>query len=112
MGPEVLVLCANDEIAEEFRARGLDARTAPLRHKFDAQGAARLSPALRQADVVHTHDRRTGLLVRTQARLRGAFCVHTLHGVPDEIFSPVGRVDPKRPPEVSLARAAWLRYGL
>jgi glycosyltransferase involved in cell wall biosynthesis len=111
-GPRVLVLCADEEIAGDFRARGVDARAMPLRHKLDARGAARLWPVLRDADVVHTHDRRTGLLVRTQARIHGAACVHTLHGVPNEIFGLVGRSDATLPPEISSTRAAWLRYGV
>jgi glycosyltransferase involved in cell wall biosynthesis len=111
-GPDVLVLCANEEIAAEFRARGVEARPLPLRHKIDGRGAARLWPALRDADIVHTHDRRTGLLARPVARLHGAACVHTLHGVPNEIFGLVGRADARLPPDISLARAAWLRYGV
>jgi glycosyltransferase involved in cell wall biosynthesis len=112
MGPEVLVLCASDQIAEEFRARGVDARALPLRHKFDFRGAARLWPALGDADVVHTHDRRMGLLARVQARLHGAACVHTLHGVPEELVGLVGRSDEGPAPNVSRARSAWPRYGL
>ncbi len=42
----------------------------------------------------------------------GARAVHTVHGVPDEIFAMVGRTDPASPPGVSEARTAWLRFGL
>jgi glycosyltransferase involved in cell wall biosynthesis len=42
----------------------------------------------------------------------GARTVHTLHGVPDEIFAMVGRVDPPTPPGVSRSRITWLRFGL
>lgn len=109
---EVLVICANNEIAEEFRKRDVDAWALPLRHKLDVGGVVGLRHALQHADIVHTHDRRTGLLVRTVARLQGNVCVHTLHGVPDEIFGLVGRPDGNLPPGVSRARAAWLRFGL
>jgi len=77
-GPDVLVACANDEIAREFQARGVDALALPLGHKFDVQGAKRLWPSLRGADVVHTHDRRAGLIARPLARVAGAAAVHTL----------------------------------
>ena len=83
-----------------------------MRHKLDARGAARAWPALAGADVVHTHDRRAGLLARPQARLRGAASVHTLHGVPEELSIRVGRDGAPVPPGVSGARIAWLRHGL
>ena len=42
------------------------------------------------ADVVHTHDRRAGLLARPIARLKGARVVHTYHGLPEEIAPRLG----------------------
>jgi len=111
-GCDVNVLCASEAVAERFRAVGVGATVQPLRHKFDVRGAAGLSRMLAAADVVHTHDRRTGLLVRPQARMRGASAVHTMHGVPDEIFGLVGRSDGRLPPDVSRARVAWLLHGL
>ena len=83
-----------------------------MRHKLDARGAAQAWPALAGADVVHTHDRRAGLLARPQARLRGAASVHTLHGVPEELCVRVGRDDEPVPPGVSRARIAWLLHGI
>ena len=113
-GVDVRVVCADDDIAEGFRRQGVQAVVRPLRHKLDLPGAARLRSALRGADLVHTHDRRTGLLARPQARLAGVPSVHTLHGIPDEIFGAVGRehapVPP--PPDVSPLRLAWLEHGI
>src|SRR5436190_2656465 len=111
-GADVTVLCASEGIADEFRRRGVGATAVPLDHKLDLRGAASLWPLLAGADVVHSHDRRTGLLVRPQARLRGAVSVHTLHGVPDEIFGLVGRDDGRVEPGVSEARIRWLLHGL
>ena len=111
-GVDVTVICADEHVAEEFRGLGLSAEVVPLRHKFDIAGAARLPSLLRPADIVHSHDRRAGLFARTAARMVGARVVHTVHGVPDEIFAMVGRTDAPSPPDVSGARTAWLRFGL
>jgi glycosyltransferase involved in cell wall biosynthesis len=111
-GADVQVVCFDDEVAERFRVAGLEATVAPLRHKADLPGAARVSRLLRGADVVHTHDRRGGLLVRPAARLRGALVVHTYHGLPEEIAGRLGRdTTPEGPPGVSRARTAWLLHG-
>jgi glycosyltransferase involved in cell wall biosynthesis len=109
-GHSVHAVCGSDHVAEAFRSRGIEASTIPLRHKLDLVGAARLSRRL-HADVVHTHDRRTGLLVRPPARAQGASVVHTLHGLPEEIAVSVGRAEAVRPPRVSAARLAWLMHG-
>ncbi len=112
LGVDVKVLCADESVAERFRQLGLEASARPLRHKLDLAGAVRLWPELEGADVVHTHDRRTGLLLRPQAKPAGAQAVHTLHGVPDEIFGLVGRNGAPFPPGVSPTRVAWLLHGL
>lgn len=109
-GHSVHAVCGSDRVAEAFRSRGIEASTIPLRHKLDLVGAARLSRRL-HADIVHTHDRRTGLLVRPPARAQGASVVHTLHGLPEEIAVSVGRAGAVRPPGVSAARLAWLMHG-
>lgn len=109
-GHSVHAVCGSDRVAEAFRSRGIEASTIPLRHKLDLVGAAKLSRRL-HADVVHTHDRRTGLLVRPPARAQGASVVHTLHGLPEEIAVSVGRAETVRPPGVSAARLAWLMHG-
>jgi glycosyltransferase involved in cell wall biosynthesis len=90
----------------------IEAEVVPLRSKYDLRGAARLPSALRSADIVHSHDRRSGLFARPTARIVGGLSVHTLHGVPDEIFGMVGRVDAPQPPDASRARVLWLRFGL
>ena len=111
-GGVVHVLCQDDEVAERFRAASVDATVAPLRHKADLRGAARAARLLRGADVVHTHDRRGGLLVRPAARFRRALVVHTYHGLPEEIAGRLGRdTKPDDPPGVSRARTAWLLHG-
>lgn len=107
---EVCVLCANERVAEGFRESGVEAVAVPLRDKLDVGGAAAAWRHLR-ADIVHTHDRRTGLLVRPPGRARGARVVHTLHGLPEEIALRVGREDRPVPPGVSRARLTWLVQG-
>ena len=111
-GVDVHVVVATEPLAAEFRDLGAGASVASMRHKLDARGAARAWPALSGADVVHTHDRRAGLLARPQGRLRGAASVHTLHGVPEELTVRVGRAGDPVPPGVSPARIAWLRHGI
>jgi glycosyltransferase involved in cell wall biosynthesis len=111
-GADVHVLCFDDRVAGRFRAAGVEATVTPLRHKADLSGAARTWRLLGDADVVHTHDRRAGLLVRPPARLRGALVVHTYHGLPEEIAGRLGRdTRPPDPPGVSRARTAWLLHG-
>jgi glycosyltransferase involved in cell wall biosynthesis len=111
-GADVQVLCLNEEVADMFRAGGVAASVAPLQHKADLAGAARTWRLLRDADVVHTHDRRAGLLVRPAARLRGALVVHSYHGLPEEIAGRLGRDGSvPTPPGVSRARIAWLLHG-
>jgi glycosyltransferase involved in cell wall biosynthesis len=106
-GVEPHVVCATDRVAAWFRDAGIEASVAPLRHKADVAGALRLGRLLAGADVVHTHDRRSGLLVRPVAKARGAAVFHTYHGLPHQV---AGLVD-GRPPEVSGVQAAWLVHG-
>jgi glycosyltransferase involved in cell wall biosynthesis len=111
-GVEVRVVCADERSAAAFEASGVEAVVRPLRHKLDVAGAARIRPELADADIVHTHDRRTGLLVRPLARASGARSVHTLHGVPDELFGRVGRQVALEDPTVSRGRLFWLEHGV
>ena len=109
-GVDVHVICAAEDVADSFRKLGVDTTVFPLRHKLDVAGAWKLGPLL-DADVVHTHDRRGGLLVRPQARRRGARAVHTLHGLPEAIAVRVGRTSVSRPPGVSRWHEAWFLHG-
>lgn len=111
-GVDVHVVCSTPAIARDLRAEGVAATVIPVRHKFDLRGAAAVWPLLADADIVHTHDRRSGLLVRLQAPLRRARSVHTFHGVPDELFGEIGTNGTPSRAEASRLRVAWLRYGL
>jgi glycosyltransferase involved in cell wall biosynthesis len=111
-GVEVKVVCFDEAVATQFSRLGIEASAIPLRNKLDIPGAARARRELKGADIVHTHDRRSGLLVRPQARHLGARAVHTLHGVPDELWVTAEREHVAPPPGVSRARLAWLRYGV
>ena len=110
-GVEVQVLCANEAVAESFRALGVHAEAARVGHKLDARGGAGVWQKLAGADVVHTHDRRAGLFGRLAGRLRGARVLHTLHGMPEEIAARIGRPGAPDPPGVSRSRLAWLEHG-
>jgi glycosyltransferase involved in cell wall biosynthesis len=110
-GIDVHVVCANESLASSFRADGVDASVVAVRSKTDLRGAARIRPALRGADIVHTHDRRAGLFARPIARLIGSRPVHTLHGLPEEIAVRFGRTTDGSLPRMSPARVAWFRWG-
>jgi glycosyltransferase involved in cell wall biosynthesis len=109
-GVDVRVVCATEPVADSFRELGVETFVHPLRHKLDLAGAWRLGPLL-EADVVHTHDRRGGLLVRPQAARHGARAVHTLHGLPEAIAVRVGRPALTAPPGVSRTHIAWFLHG-
>jgi glycosyltransferase involved in cell wall biosynthesis len=109
-GVDVHLVCESDRVRQSFQEAGIEATVAPLRHKLDLRGAVGLRKLLR-GEVVHTHDRRAGLLARPQAPLVGAKAVHTLHGLPEEIAPSVGRPGLTVLPGVSRARLAWLLHG-
>lgn len=90
-GADALVVCQTAEVAAHFRALRIPTLVSPVRDKFDLRGALRLRPLLASADVVHTQDRRAGLLVRPLARLGRAKVAHTLHGLPVDMAVQVGR---------------------
>jgi glycosyltransferase involved in cell wall biosynthesis len=82
MGVEVRVVAADRTAAARFDAVRARVAVLPLVRPFDPVGAVRVHRFLRGADVVHTHDRRSGLWVRLAPR--GAeLRVHTLHGLPE-----------------------------
>jgi glycosyltransferase involved in cell wall biosynthesis len=107
-GADVRVVCGDEAVARPLRAKGIDAVVVPLRHKGDVAGGWRVKGVVGDADVVHTQDRRAGLLVRPLARAFGSTAVHTYHGLPEELGVTIGR--PELPTERSL-RMAWLRHG-
>jgi glycosyltransferase involved in cell wall biosynthesis len=110
-GIDVHVVCANEAVAQSFRAAGLGSSVVEVRSKTDLRGARQLQPFLKGASVVHTHDRRAGLFARPQARLLRARAVHTLHGLPEEIAVRLGSSEQGRLPGVSRPRSAWFRWG-
>jgi glycosyltransferase involved in cell wall biosynthesis len=81
-GVDVRAVAAGPETAERFAAAGARVAAIPLERPFDPAGAVRVHRFIRGADVVHSHDRRSGLWVRLGPRA-GALRVHTIHGLPE-----------------------------
>ena len=99
-GGEVKVLCLDEVVGRLFRRSAWSAAVTPLTSQDSTCAAQRQSGRhLGGADVVHTQDRRAGLLVRPGARTRAAASVHTFHGLPDHLAwtSSCGRAGPRRP---------------
>jgi glycosyltransferase involved in cell wall biosynthesis len=89
LGVDVDAVVATPELAERFGSAGARVALIGLRSPADAAGAARLARFARGADVVHAHDRRTGLWVRLGPRpRRGGLRVYTAHGIPFEFHPP------------------------
>jgi glycosyltransferase involved in cell wall biosynthesis len=112
LGIDARVVCGDHSVASEFQRLGVQTTVAPIESKLDVLGSGRLWSALKGADVVHTHDRRAGLFGRTYGRALGARVVHTLHGIPEEVFVQVGRDGAPKPPGVSELRLRWLLHGV
>jgi glycosyltransferase involved in cell wall biosynthesis len=74
-GVDVRAVAAGPEGAERFAIAGARVAILPLARTFDPAGAVRVRRFVRGADVVHSHDRRSGC--------RGALRVHTIHGLPE-----------------------------
>jgi hypothetical protein len=110
-GVEAHVLCGSEEVADQFRRWDIDSSVAALTTKYDVRGALALRRQLEDCDVVHTHDRRAGLLARPVARASGKRVVHTYHGLPGPVAVRVGRAGPVPVVGVSRARAAWQLHG-
>jgi glycosyltransferase involved in cell wall biosynthesis len=88
-GDEVIVTCANEQLAERIGVDGVRAEVAPLRHQLDLPGARRVWQLARGADVIHAHDRRAGLWVRLGPRpSKHGVRVYTLHGIPIQYHPP------------------------
>jgi glycosyltransferase involved in cell wall biosynthesis len=88
LGVDVRAVAVDRATAARFDAVGARAAVLPLERPFDPVGAVRVHRFLRGADVVHTHDRRSGLWVRVAPRLaRSALRVHSLHGLPEPFLT-------------------------
>ncbi|HWK25984.1 MAG TPA: glycosyltransferase family 4 protein [Solirubrobacter sp.] len=85
-GVDVRAVALDEPAAARFAAAGAQAAVIPLARPFDPAGAVRVRRFVRGADVVHTHDRRSGLWVRALPR-RGELRVHTLHGLPEPFLT-------------------------
>jgi glycosyltransferase involved in cell wall biosynthesis len=96
-GVDVTVICQDQAAARLFARVGVPSVVAPVRSKWDVSGLTRLRPLL-SADIVHTHDRRGALYVLPVARSRGAFAVHTYHGLPEALAVLPGRSVPSAAP--------------
>jgi glycosyltransferase involved in cell wall biosynthesis len=95
-GVDVDAVVGTAQLAERYAAAGARVGLIELRHPGDLFGAARLARFARGADVVHAHDRRTGLWVRLGPRPRpSGLRIYTAHGIPFEFHPPpVGRERP------------------
>jgi Glycosyltransferase len=112
LGVDVTVVCATPSLASSFQSLGARARVVHMRHKADILGALELWPELASTDLVHTHDRRAGLFGRTLGRARHARVVHTMHGLPEEIATQVGRSVPWTGIHATPRwRRAWFEHG-
>jgi glycosyltransferase involved in cell wall biosynthesis len=88
LGVAVSAVAADPAVAARFAAGGARAAVLPLRSPGDWAGAVRVHRFVRDADVVHSHDRRSGLWVRLGPS-HGALRVHTLHGLPEPYLDEV-----------------------
>lgn len=87
-GATVRAVVAGTEQAQRFAAVGADPVIAPLRRPGDGAGARAVVRACRGADVVHSHDRRSGLWTRLLPPPRRGVLVHTMHGLPEAYLPP------------------------
>jgi len=83
-GAVVRVVAASTGAAEAFARAGSDPVVVRSRSPWDAMSARRVRRLGRDVDVVHSHDRRSGLWCLAGRRPGpGTARVHTLHGLPD-----------------------------
>jgi glycosyltransferase involved in cell wall biosynthesis len=97
LGAEVRAVAVDARVAERFDAVGARAAVLPLARALDPVGAVRVRRFVNGADVVHSHDRRSGLWVR--ALPGGPARIHTLHGLPEPFLT-------EAPPSIK-ARVAY-----
>jgi glycosyltransferase involved in cell wall biosynthesis len=106
----VRAICATEALAERFQAAGANPAVIPMERALDWRGAGRALRACAGADVVHAHDRRSGLWVRLGPRPKPlGVKVYTAHGLPEPYLPIPGR----RPPGLRARLAyrgldAWL----
>jgi glycosyltransferase involved in cell wall biosynthesis len=100
------MVCATAAVAARAEAAGAEPTVIPLRRPGDVAGGVRVRRAVSGADVVHAHDRRSGLWLRLLPPPRPAARVYTVHGLPEPYLPPpVG-------PEVPGLRARVAYQGL
>ena len=95
---DVTAVVVDEQTAGAFAAAGADVVYAGHRRRT---GSA-VAKACRDADVVHSHDRRGALWVLGRVRMPGRVRVHTLHGLADA-FLPI----PGQPPPTLRDRLAY-----
>jgi glycosyltransferase involved in cell wall biosynthesis len=87
-GAEVAAVCASTEAARRFAQAGANVHVLPLRRSLDPFQALRIARVAGRADVVHAHDRRSGLWTRVVPGSRRTVRVYTAHGLPDAFLPP------------------------
>lgn len=85
LGVSVRAVAMDAKAAARFDAVGARVVVLPLERPFDPVGAVRVRRFVTGADVVHSHDRRSGLWVRVLPG--GPVRVHTLHGLPEPFLT-------------------------
>jgi glycosyltransferase involved in cell wall biosynthesis len=89
LGARVSAICATESLASRFAEAGAEPRLLALQPGLDLRGAHRLAAAVQGADVVHAHDRRSGLWTRLRRRSHPSEVrVYTAHGLPEEYLPP------------------------
>jgi glycosyltransferase involved in cell wall biosynthesis len=110
LGVDVEAVCADTGAARRFAQAGARVHVLPLRRPFDPLQAVRIARVTARADVVHAHDRRSGLWTRAVPGSGRTVRVYTAHGVPDEFLPPfAGRPPPTLRDTVAYR---WLDAGL
>jgi glycosyltransferase involved in cell wall biosynthesis len=88
LGVDVAAVCADTDAARRFAGAGARAHVLPLRRPFDPLQGVRIARVAARADVVHAHDRRSGLWTRVVPGSRRTVRVYTAHGLPEAFLPP------------------------
>ena len=95
-GADVRAVAASPALAQRFELAGARAAVLPLGRPLDVAGARKVWRFAAGADVVHAHDRRSGLWVRLGPRPRPrGVRIYSAHGLPEPYLPPP--VGPSRP---------------